>query len=139
MKGAEDIDDDMTVEMYNTLVDKFGGEEIGLGDSDYDENLYEKLDAVGHEDGDINNDGKEDSQDDYLLNKREKIAKNIDEEMSDKQKKIAALAGDKKEFGADDLKALRAGAKLKEIDAIFEGIKSFDDIIGEYDGLKKKL
>jgi hypothetical protein len=38
-----------------------------------------KLDPVGKEDDDINNDGKKDSTDDYLKNRREKIAKNIDE------------------------------------------------------------
>lgn len=62
---------------------------------------------------------------------------NLDEELHGGQHKLDVdKDGD---IGADDLKALRAGAKLKEIDAIFEGIKSFDDIIGEYDGLKKKL
>ena len=39
----------------------------------------EALDAVGDEDADINNDGKEDSSDDYLINRRETISKNIDE------------------------------------------------------------
>ena len=38
-----------------------------------------KLDPVGKEDDDINNDGNKDSTDDYLKNRREKIAKNIDE------------------------------------------------------------
>jgi hypothetical protein len=137
--------DDVEMNEYEMAIDEMINSLNNEG-TDPEDDFYpdapfrnEELDAVGHEDGDINNDGEEDSQDDYLLNKRKEIAKNIDEEMSDKQKKIAALAGDKKEFGADDLKALRAGAKLKEIDAIFEGIKSFDDIIGEYDGLKKKL
>ena len=40
--------------------------------------LYkEKLDPIGHEDDDINNDGKVDKTDNYLKNKRNKIAKNI--------------------------------------------------------------
>lgn len=39
----------------------------------------ETLDAVGKEDADINNDGKEDSTDDYLINRRKTISKNIDE------------------------------------------------------------
>jgi hypothetical protein len=38
-----------------------------------------KLDPVGKEDDDINNDGKKDKTDDYLKNRREKIAKNIKE------------------------------------------------------------
>ena len=36
-----------------------------------------KLDPVGKEDSDVNNDGKEDSQDKYLLNRRKKITRSI--------------------------------------------------------------
>jgi len=36
-----------------------------------------KLDSVGKEDGDINNDGKKDSTDSYLMNRRKAISKNI--------------------------------------------------------------
>ena len=39
----------------------------------------DKLDAVGKEDDDINNDGKVDKTDDYLLNKRKNVSKNIKE------------------------------------------------------------
>ena len=39
----------------------------------------EKLDPVGKEDDDINNDGKVDKTDKYLKNRRDNIAKNIDE------------------------------------------------------------
>ena len=42
--------------------------------------LNEKLDAVGKEDSDINNDGKTDSTDKYLMKKRQAIAKNIKEQ-----------------------------------------------------------
>jgi hypothetical protein len=42
--------------------------------------LNEKLDAVGNEDPDINNDGKVDKTDKYLHNKRSAIAKNIKED-----------------------------------------------------------
>ena len=38
------------------------------------EPMMEELDPVGKEDGDINNDGKEDEQDEYLKNRREKIS-----------------------------------------------------------------
>ncbi len=41
--------------------------------------LLEKMDPVGKEDADINNDGKEDKTDKYLLNRRKAIAKNIKE------------------------------------------------------------
>jgi uncharacterized protein YoxC len=39
--------------------------------------LSEKMDPVGKEDGDINNDGKKDKTDDYLKNKRKAISKAI--------------------------------------------------------------
>ena len=41
--------------------------------------LAELLDKVGHEDSDINNDGKIDKTDKYLANRRKAIAKNIKE------------------------------------------------------------
>jgi len=41
--------------------------------------LAELLDKVGHEDSDINNDGKVNKTDKYLLNRRKVIAKNIKE------------------------------------------------------------
>jgi len=41
--------------------------------------MSEKLDPVGHEDSDINNDGKVNKTDKYLLNRRKAIAKNIKE------------------------------------------------------------
>ena len=41
--------------------------------------MSEKLDPVGKEDDDINNDGKVDKTDKYLLNRRKAIAKNIKE------------------------------------------------------------
>jgi len=42
-----------------------------------------KLDPVGKEDDDINNDGKVDKTDKYLKNRREKISKNLDEGAKD--------------------------------------------------------
>ena len=39
--------------------------------------LAEKMDPVGQEDDDINNDGKKDKTDDYLKNRRKKIAKAV--------------------------------------------------------------
>jgi len=36
-----------------------------------------KLDPVGKEDADVNNDGKVDTTDKYLKNRRDKISKNI--------------------------------------------------------------
>ena len=42
-------------------------------------NLNEKLDAVGHEDSDIDNDGDTDKTDKYLANRRKAISKNMSE------------------------------------------------------------
>lgn len=82
---------------------------------------------------DVDKDGDIEADDLKALRARKHMD---EEEMSDKDKEFAALAEPKDKITyADKI----AGAKLKEIDAIFEGIKSFDDIIGEYDGLKKKL
>ena len=39
--------------------------------------IIEKLDLVGQEDADINNDGKIDSSDEYIKNRRKKIADKI--------------------------------------------------------------
>jgi hypothetical protein len=41
--------------------------------------IDEMLDPVGKEDGDVNNDGKEDDQDDYIKNKRISISKAMNE------------------------------------------------------------
>lgn len=51
------------------------------------EKMKEGLDPVGKEDGDVNNDGKKDSTDSYLMNRRKAISKNIRGNDSDAQKK----------------------------------------------------
>ena len=45
--------------------------------------ISEKMDPVGKEDPDVNNDGKVDKTDDYLLNRRKAISKNIKEDNID--------------------------------------------------------
>lgn len=42
--------------------------------------LIEGLDPIGKEDDDVNNDGKVNSQDKYIMNRRKTIAKNINED-----------------------------------------------------------
>ena len=42
--------------------------------------LLEKMDPVGQEDADINNDGKTDKTDKYLANRRKAIAKSLQKE-----------------------------------------------------------
>jgi hypothetical protein len=51
-------------------------------DEDDSEFTESSLDPVGKEDDDINNDGKVDSTDDYLKNRRKAISKNIDEDLN---------------------------------------------------------
>ena len=58
--------------------------------------LIEKLDPVGKEDDDINNDGKVDKTDKYLANRRKKIATNLkeggDHEVAMAQNSLKAIA-----------------------------------------------
>ena len=46
-----------------------------------------KMDPVGKEDGDINNDGVKDEKDEYLKNRRNKIKKSIKSKKKNKSKK----------------------------------------------------
>jgi hypothetical protein len=64
-----------------------------------------KLDPVGKEDGDINNDGKKDKTDSYLKNRREKIGKaianeefigEVKDEIDDSEKTIDVMKGKNK-------------------------------------------
>ena len=50
--------------------------------------LYEKLDPVGQEDGDIDNDGDEDDTDKYLLNRRKKIGQAMNKESTELEQEI---------------------------------------------------
>jgi hypothetical protein len=54
--------------------------------------LLEKMDPVGQEDADINNDNKIDKTDDYLLNRRKKISKSIQKEGHDDHEVAMAMA-----------------------------------------------
>ena len=55
--------------------------------------MEEKLDPIGKEDDDINNDGKVDKTDKYLANRRKTIAKNLKEEDLEEGKLANALGG----------------------------------------------
>jgi hypothetical protein len=58
--------------------------------------LIEKLDPIGKEDDDINNDGKVDKTDKYLKNRRNAVAKNLkeggDHEVAMAQASLKAIA-----------------------------------------------
>ena len=64
--------------LNNTLMKKIRELNPGAG-SQYEQvvNEFKKLDPVGQEDGDINNDGKKDGTDKYLMNRRKAISKAI--------------------------------------------------------------
>ena len=70
-------------------------------------------DAVGHEDGDIDNDGDKDKSDSYLHNRRKAIKANMKtEELHGNQHKIDANKNGK--VDSHDFKLLRKGKKVAE-------------------------
>ena len=62
--------------MSASLLDNIRKVNTGAG-SQYEEVVHEKMDPVGQEDGDINNDGKKDKTDKYLMNRRKAVSKAI--------------------------------------------------------------
>ena len=86
--------------------------------------ISEKMDPVGKEDDDINNDGKVDKTDDYLANRRKAVSKAIG------KKSV------KEEEDDDDVTAKKAtkGAKKK-----VKGIKTIEKEIDKLKDEKKKL
>jgi len=69
--------------------------------------IYEKkMDAVGKEDGDIDNDGDEDSSDDYLANRRKAIGKSMSKK------------GTKKKNGKEVPNCVKEGEVLEGMNAI---------------------
>jgi hypothetical protein len=90
-----------------------------------------KLDPVGKEDEDINNDGKVDSTDKYLGAKRKAIAKSIQKEASEialaYQQILEASATDKvvnKKLARDYYKAVKAMRKCEHGSKEYEKFKS---------------
>ena len=87
---------------------------------DDEEDLSEKLDPVGQEDGDVDNDGYKDSTDKYLMKRRKAIGKAMKKEdyANSMSKKDEGHKGDKK--GSDKMQKLK---KVKED----YGFTSFSD------------
>ena len=84
--------------------------------------ISEKMDPVGKEDDDINNDGKVDKTDKYLKNKRDAISKNIkednvDEDLLKKGGRISKVL-DALEKAAEEAKL--SGDKARELFKRFE-------------------
>ena len=101
---------------------------------DDEEDLSEKLDPVGQEDGDVDNDGDKDSTDKYLMKRRKAISKAMKKEdyANSMIKKDEGHKGDKK--GGDKMQKLK---KVKE-DYGFTSFTEFrnrkvDEAHGDYD------
>ncbi len=92
--------------------------------------LSEKMDPVGKEDGDINNDGKKDKTDDYLKNRRDAISKAT----GGKNKKKAVKEDD--DAPDDDAVAKKAAKKAKKK---AKGVKGIEDEISKKKDEKKAL
>ena len=84
--------------------------------------MEEKLDPVGKEDEDINNDGKVDSQDKYLKNRREKIAKAMKEDLD-----IGHIDDEAGMLKQTAFEIAEYAAKLYKL------LKSYEDMPGEVD------
>lgn len=84
--------------------------------------MEEKLDPVGKEDADINNDGKVDSQDKYLKNRREKIAKPMKEDLD-----IGHIDDEAGMLKQTAFEIAEYAAKLYKL------LKSYEDMPGEVD------
>ena len=82
-----------TANEINTLQQRLESvyEDIGSVLNKYYKINEAELDAVGHEDSDINNDNKIDKQDDYLMNRRKVISHEINERDSSRFKKLAGI------------------------------------------------
>ena len=94
--------------------------------------ISEKMDPVGKEDKDINNDGKVDKTDDYLANRRKAIKKaiekQVDEDLLRKGGKIS-MALDALEKAAEEAKI--SGDKARELFAKFKQEMAMSENLAE--------
>ena len=98
--------------------------------------LSEKMDAVGKEDGDINNDGKKDKTDDYLKNRRDAISKATGK----KGKKPVKEEEEEDDAPDDDVVAKKAAKKAKKKAKGVAGIeKEIEALKDEKKSLKAKV
>ena len=91
-----------------------------------------KLDPVGKEDGDVNNDGKEDETDDYLMNRRKAVGKAIAKKKGKKsvneQSYLDQLKASEKAMREEEKAAIRANAEknMQALDRAGGAIKALD-------------
>ena len=87
--------------------------------------LYEKLDPVGKEDGDIDNDGDEDDTDSYLANRRRAIGKAMKKEDMQYEEKMGRL--DSRGLGVKRQSGLGKPTKKKKTnESVNEGAPGHD-------------
>jgi hypothetical protein len=94
--------------------------------------IYEKkkLDAVGKEDGDIDNDGDEDSSDEYLANRRKAIGKSMGKKKGMKEEHECAHNGKGKDcpkHGKEDCD-MKEGVQFSETE-----LKAFEEIVNSWE------
>ena len=109
-------------------------EDIGFKLGKYYE-IAEKLDPVGKEDGDIDNDGDQDKTDDYLLNRRKVVAKAIKKD----ENRLAKLAGLNEK--APKMKVAKETENIKKVYLALSGLKKAGGsgrYGKEFDSAKKK-
>ena len=98
-----------------------------------------KLDPVGKEDGDVDNDGDKDSSDEYLMKRRKAIAKAMKKEAyvvtnADKKGNTPAYQNYKKGMKGKDGKPLyKAADHMKESGMSEEEIENIERISQEFD------
>ena len=101
---------------------------------DYERKLQEKLDPVGKEDSDVNNDGKVDGSDSYLKKRRAAIGKAMKkeevEETLEEGKDAGSPAKMKKKVDKAGKKSKAKGVGLREVDKEEEE-KEEDNTVGE--------
>jgi hypothetical protein len=93
--------------------------------------LAKKLDPVGKEDGDINNDGKTDSTDSYLKTRRAAISKNVKEDTGLQEMKVKTLM-------SYAMKAQKEGGRDKGVDTAIKKIATQKEDVDQIDELSKK-
>ena len=120
--------DENKEEIYRKLAD-LEKEKAEL-EKEAESSMEEKLDPVGKEDDDINNDGKVDKTDKYLKNRRNKVSKNLKEEDVEEGKLSKALGG------AAVLVTL-LGINKATSEALYKGDPEIKSLTTQYEKAKK--
>ena len=129
LSGAEKVAD--TAKKVSSRMD-VGESAVRKDVGDIYQAIYEKkkLDTVGKEDGDIDNDGDEDSSDEYLANRRKAIGKSMGKKKSMKEELECAHNGKGKDcpkHGKEDCD-MKEGVQFSETE-----LKAFEEIVNSWE------